>query len=78
MGRKFRLSVHQKNEERTRKVTPKLIVSVRLDSVSLMTSSSGVLPRRSSRDHSWIDSVHRWEGGRRFVASVDIHVLNER
>ena len=67
MGRKFRLSVHRKNEERTRKVTPKLIVFVRLDSVSLMTSSSGVLPRRSSRDHSSALSVVR---KRSFVVSI--------
>ena len=59
MGRNFRLSVHRKNEERTRKISPQLIVSVRLDSVSLMTSSSGVLPRRSSRDHSSVLSVVR-------------------
>ena len=59
MGRKFRLSVHRKNEERTRKISPQLIVSARLDSVSLMTSSSGVLPHRSSRDHSSALSVLR-------------------
>ena len=59
MGRKFRLSVHRKNEERTRKISPQLIVSARLDSISLMTSSSGVLPRRSSRHHSSALSVLR-------------------
>ena len=67
MGRKFRLSAHRKNEERTRKIAPQLIVSVRLDSVSLMTSSSGVLPRRSSRDRSSALSLVR---KRSFVVSI--------
>ena len=62
--------MHRKNEERTRKVTPKLMVSVRLDSVSLMTSSSGVLPRRSSRDHSSALSVVR---KRSFVVSIHLY-----
>ena len=71
MGRKFRLSVHRKNEERKKKIAPKLIVSIQLDSVSLTTASSGVLSCQSSRDcsstnsflqkrkHSFVVSVQR-------------------
>ena len=52
MGRRFRLGVYRTNEERKRKIVPKLIVSIPRDSVSLMAALSGESPRQSSQDCS--------------------------